>query len=150
MKDIQADTVQAEFKTDKNKLSVWKVESEEDLLDALIALGSNCDYIGAIDAVKIYEQHVQNFRFEEEEGDTPTIGINEKHRNITDLNYVSLGELIKSMICGIQCGYVRKNRREMTNILVDAYINSKLDIEKLKPSMFSELERALAKRGINL
>ena len=139
--------MQAEFKTDKNKLSVWKVENEEDLLEALIALGSNCDNIGTIEAVKIDEHLIDDLTFDMEEGDSPTIGINENHRNIIELNYISLGEVIKSIINGIQNGYVRKTKGEMKKILANAYLDSKLDIKKLKPSMYSDIQKAVASRA---
>lgn len=124
------------------------METEEDLLDALIALGSNCDSIGTIDAVKIDEQYIINLSIEEEDGNTPTIGINKKHRNITNLNFVSLGDLITSMIYGLKGGYIRRTKGQMKTILAKAYLNSKLDFKKMKPSIQAEIQNAV-KNKIN-
>lgn len=145
MKDIPADTVLAEFVTDNNKLSVWKVENESDLIDAFIALGSNCNSIGTIDAVKIDENIISHLSFDDENGETPTISINHKHRNITNLNYVTLGDVIDSMIKGIgNNGYVHKTKGEMKEILVQAYRNNRIDMEKVSPNMKESILREVA------
>lgn len=46
-----------------------------DKSDAFIALASNCDNIGTIDVVKIDEKDLTDISFDEEDGDTSTIGI---------------------------------------------------------------------------
>ena len=144
LKDIPADTVLAEFVTDNNKLSVWKIENESDLIDAFIALGSNCNSIGSIDAVKIDENIISHLSFDDENGNTPTVGINHKHRNIT--NYVTLGDVIDSMIQGIgNEGYVHKTRGEMKAILVQAYNEKRIDMEKVPPNMKVSILKAVAK-----
>ena len=144
LRDIQADTVQAEFKTDHNKLSVWQVNSDKDLIDAFIALGANCDYIGTIDAIEIDEQDIGNLLLEKEEGDTPTNDINDKHYNIVDLNFESLGEVIMSIICGLRKDrYLRKTKSDMKKILINAYKESKLDWDRLKPTLKAELENEI-------
>ena len=137
LRDIPADTVLAELQTDKNKLSVWKIENDQDLLDAFVALGSNSVSIGTIDAVKIDADCISDLKLDNEKGDTPTIGINEKHRNITELNYSTLGDVINSIILGIRSdgGYVRKTKGEMKRLLVEAYRTNRLIMDQLAPNM---------------
>ena len=146
LKDVQADTIFAELTTDQNKLSVWEVETEEDIIDAFIALGSNCSYFGAIEAVKINGDILKGIDFDNEAGDTPAIEINEKHRNIINLNYVSLGEVVSSILYGLRNdGYVRKNRRQMRDILVEAYNSSKLDTTRIEPTLLNEIQTEIEK-----
>lgn len=142
LKDIQADTVLAEFKTDKNKLSVWAIENEDDLDDAFIALGSNCQSLTTISAVKIDEVNLIDLSLEFEEGDTPTYGINSKHRNIVELNYVTLGNVINSIIWSIRDdNYVRKTKGQMTELLVKAYKANKLDMDRIASSVKDSIMR---------
>ena len=147
LKDIEADTVVAEFKTDKNKLSVWKIENDNDLQDAFIALGSNCANIGTIWAAKISPEDLEEVAFDDEEGNTPTIGINQKHRNIIDLNYVSLGSVISSIIGCFQKDnmVIKKTRAEMRKLLAEAYASNRLQAEALTPNVLDEIVKEVAK-----
>ncbi len=114
------------------------------MTDAFIALGASCDHIGTIDAIEIYEQDIHKLSLEKEDGDTPTNGINDKHYNIVDLNFESLGDVIISIIYGLRKDrYLRKTRADMKKILVNAYKESKLDLDKLKPSLQVEIEKAI-------
>lgn len=141
LKDIEADTVVTEFKTDNNKLSVWKTEDERDIEDAFIALGANCSNIGSISAVKISLDELDGISFDDEEGNTPTIEINQKHRNITDLNYLSLGDVISAVIACLQKEdrVVEKSKAEMRNILVRAYLDNRLVVQAMNPSIVDEI-----------
>ena len=93
--------------------------------------------IGTIDAVKIDADCISDLKLDNEKGDTPTIGINEKHRNITELNYSTLGDVINSIILGIRSdgGYVRKTKGEMKRLLVEAYRTNRLIMDQLAPNM---------------
>ncbi len=143
LKDVHADTVIAEFNNiDDNKLSVWKIENDEDLLDAFIALGSNCDNIGTIFAVKIPEEYLNDVTFDEQEGETPTFGINSKHRNITDLNYESLGTVIMAIIRSLreENTFVKMTKPKMKKLLKEAYDMDRLDISRLKDGLKNQLQ----------
>lgn len=82
--------------------------------------------------------------FDEEDGDTPTVGINHKHRNIIDLNYVNLGTVIQSMIYGFQNDrYIHMTRGKLRQLLADAYEQNKLNTEELAPSVLRDIEKLL-------
>ena len=135
----------SELKTDRNRLSVWKVENDEDLLDAFVALGANSEHIGTISAVKIKPQDLNAVCFESEEGVSPTRGINEKHRNIKDLNYLLLGDVAMSVIKGLGTGgYIRKTKGDMKKLLIDAYKKNKLDMENMSPTLKEEIMDAVS------
>ena len=147
LRDIEADTVVAEFKTDKNKLSVWKVENDEDIEDAFIALGSNCSSVGTIWAAKISSTELEGISFDDEEGNTPTVGINQKHRNITGLNYLSLGTVISSILACFkkENQIVKKSRPEMRKLLAEAYVNNRLQSDYLNPGLLDEITKEVNK-----
>ena len=79
---IPADTVLSEFNTKNNMLSIWSVESEQDINDVFIALASNRANISTISVVEIDPKDLEGLRFNDDEGDTPTFDINQKHRNM--------------------------------------------------------------------
>lgn len=145
-KDIEADTLFSEIQTDNNKLSVWKASDENDINDIFVALASNCKNISTISAIKINECDVKNLLFEKEDGDTPTFGINQKHRNITCLNYGSLGDILFSIIKAFNNdGYIRKTKSEMKRILANAYKSGKIDKEHISPDLEREINEAINK-----
>lgn len=142
MKDIEADTVVADLKTKNNKLSVWAVETDEDLNNAFIALGSNCQNLCSIWAVKIAPSDLDEFSIDEEEGDTPTNGINQNHRNITELTYISLGYVITSLLHSLQTNLVvKKTKTEMKSLLYEAYRDGKINVEALSPGVYKEIKK---------
>ncbi len=144
---MEADTVQAELRTDNNKLSVWKIESEEDLNDVFVALGSSCANVCTIGAVIVDDTVFHDMAFEDEEGTTPTVGINKKHKNIVDLNYVSLGDFAELVLHGLKNnGYIKRTRGQMKSLLADAYINSRLVVDELDPHLKSELLSIIEQR----
>ena len=142
LKDIPADTVVTELKTLDNKLSVWKIENDEDLVDAFIALASNSDYLGSIDAIKIDSEKMKNLEFDSEIGDTPAKKINEKHRNIINLNYINLGSVIEAIIDGFQNEQnIRKTRSEIKDILKKACADGKVKLEDLSQDIQKHLKK---------
>lgn len=146
MEDIPADTVVTELKTDQNKLSLWKIDSEADLDDAFIALGSKCNNIGTICAVKLSTDDLNELYFDAEKGNTPTIGINEKHCNVINLNFVSLGSFVLAIIQGIRSNHViKKSRPEMKKLFAKAFLDNKLDFPNLAPDLQKEIEKEIKK-----
>ena len=142
LEDIEAYCVINEFKPiDQNQISVWKVENEDDLTDALIALASNRERLDSVFAVTIPAEYLSRLEIEEQEGDSPTIGINDKHRCVSNLNYVTLGELIVAIIESLkdESNLCRRNKSKMREILKTAYDNNKLDIDKTKEWLKKEL-----------
>lgn len=135
LEDVPADTVAAEFKTTENKLSVWKIENEDDLNDAFIAMALSSDSIGTIDAVLLEEDDLSKLKIEEEVAATPVIEANKKHRNIVELNYVNLGDVIKSILNALEKGdMVRKTKGTLRNLVVDACVNSSIQYDMLTPN----------------
>lgn len=140
MKDIEADTVHSEFKTDNNKLSIWAINNDDDFEDAVIALGSNCSHIVTMQLLQISEEDLKNMSIETEEGNTPTNEINQKHRNITDLNFESLGELITVMIRAIgNDKTIVMTKSKVKELLKNAYFSGKINMELVSDSLREEI-----------
>lgn len=148
LEKVEADTVVAEFRTEKNKLSVWKVETEDDLKDAFIAPASNCDSTGTIDAIKIEQTDLEQMQFDEELGDTPTRNINQKHCNIVNLNYVNLGNVIQGVLNGLKKDqHIRMSKGKIKQLLADAYEADKLIEEEIAPGVMRDIKSTIEKRN---
>lgn len=136
----------SELKTESNKLSVWQVETDDDLENAFVALGSNCQNVGAIWAVKLSPDDLVDIGFDDEEGETPATAINGMHRNICELTYASLGDVIGSILHALRDeGLVHKTRGQMKTLLAKAYANRMLDAEGLNDSVLRDIKKELQK-----
>jgi hypothetical protein len=58
--DISADAVTISLKTTGNCLSVWKIEKECDIQDAVLAIVSNSQHFDTIDIVMLDDKIVEN------------------------------------------------------------------------------------------
>lgn len=140
----------AELKTTDNKLSLWRVENEADIKDALVALAITRDKISDLAVVMIRPEDLQELSMDDEEGNSPTFGINDKHRNITNLNYDTLGTVIISILNGLRSGgYKKHSDRAIKRMIVEAYKAGKVDLSNAKESMREDIEKALQSNVMN-
>jgi len=138
--DVDADTLTCDLRTDENKLSFWKVENDNDLDDAFIALASNMNSLGTIVAVKIKDDDFDKLSFNEELGETPTFNINQKHCNIINLTYGTFEIVITAILKAIRENYViRKTKGEMKSLLIKAYEDKKLNTQKISERILLDI-----------
>ena len=147
LEDVEADTLTTDLKTDHNTLSVWQVDDEVTLDDVFVALGSNMDNICTIFIVKLDEQNLlsRGITLDNQEGNVPVKGINNKHHNIVNLNYVNMGEVIHTNIIGLkEEEQEKRTESNMKNLFCKAYLEGKLDISNMSENLVREIEKALA------
>jgi len=97
--DISADALTNDLKTTNNTLSLWQVNNEGELDNAILALVAKQDNHETFDVVifdeaKIYEQQLE---LQDTPGDTPVKSLIDTHRDICDLTYSKMG-LVKDLI----------------------------------------------------
>ena len=137
------------MRTDKNTLSIWEASTPEDIDDIFIALASNLDSIGTICIVKIDSGQLKDFIIDNQEGDTPATGINLKHHNITELNYVNMGQVIQAIITSLaNNGLERRTKGQMQKLLTEACRRGKLDLEKMSESLRNEIYKKMTNTSI--
>lgn len=138
--DVPADAITNCLKTTNNTLSVWKIESEEELNDAILALitGKSQERFSKVDYVLIDECKLINngLSLVDSDGDTIVDELVKKHKNISDLSYSKLG-IIKDII--LECinkGKYKFITRENIKKLVKSSIEAgKLQKEKLNEKL---------------
>lgn len=101
--------------------------------------------IGAISVVKIEETQLEDYVLEKELGQTPAIEINERNRNITGLNYVNMSGVIQAVLDSLgNQGVVRKSKKDMRRLLVDAYKGNKLNTSLMPTELREEIEKIIS------
>lgn len=93
--DVTADAITNCLRTTKNTLSVWKIENEEDLENAILALVANQDHLDTIDIVILEESTLIKYDLSiiATPGDTPIDHLINTHRDIAELTYDKLGNV---------------------------------------------------------
>lgn len=99
--DSSADAITNCLKTTNNDLSVWKIETEEQLDEAILALitGGQQAKLSTLHYVLIQEEMLLNsgLMLSETEGDTVVQNLKKAHRDISNLTYSRLG-IVKNLI----------------------------------------------------
>ncbi len=109
-----------------------------------MALASNMKQIGAVSVVKIDEERLRDFNLEYQLGKTPAVEINERHRNITGLNYVNMSGIIRAVLDSLSNGcMVRRGKPYMRKLLVNAYKDHKLDVNLMSKELLEEIENLI-------
>ena len=123
IEDINADAV-ADIRTFRNELSIWEIptNSEEDIEEAVLALVTSAKQttFERIDFVIIPEEELEKYGLElgEQPGDTAVEDLKETHKNITNLTFKSLRDIL-TIIVSITMGdkQIRKTKREVEEIV---------------------------------
>lgn len=144
--DAGADAITRCLKTTGNTLSVWRIESTEDLDVAVLAFVSTNERLDKLDFVLLDEQQVieAGIKIDAEVlGDSPVVSLNETHRNLADLGYAALGR-IKDLIIEVlrKDGEVRYRPPQLSKILKEAIQNGLVKSDDLKEKVREQLDAA--------
>lgn len=140
---ITADAITGCLRTKLNTLSIWKVENVD---DAILALASMNDSIVPIDYIVLSEAFFEKNSIKIENiiaESNPVEELREKHYDIIELNYESLGLLsreIASNIASDKMNYIKRCKpKEVKEILQKAITDGKLKLEDLSPNLKEKL-----------
>jgi len=91
--DISADAITNCMKTTGNTLSTWTVQTRDEIPEAVLAIVSAHEHIDTIDVVclDLLSLKNQGLRFQSTPGKTPVEDLKDRHRDISNLTYKSLG-----------------------------------------------------------
>lgn len=151
--EIRSDIVTNCLRTSGNTLSLWKIDSTEETEEALIALSSNRDRLQKLDYILIPAEVINNsgLVLKKSEGKSPYLNFNDKHYDITSLNYDSLGKVVKLVLDLInkpECNIERKGQGVIEDLLLKAISESKIKKETLKDTLAKELGEISLKKSI--
>lgn len=147
-----ADTITSDLKTSSNTLSLWLIDSINDLVKGVLALAVVRNKITRLD-VMIFEEHelVQNgllFKCTPENGHCPVEEFNRNHFDIINMDYEKLGKLSDLIIANLsnekKC--LRFDKAQISNILYDGFINQVFSSGELNESLENELKKIIIKK----
>ncbi len=144
-KSPSADAITGCLRTSGNTLSLWAIESEKELEDAVVAIAATqTDKLETFDITAIEQELIENSGLSviSSAGKTPYQDFVTKHRDICQLDYESLGKVASLIVESI-----RNNRNQrftkarLVNLVSEAVKAGKIQIETLEPKMQEQLQR---------
>jgi hypothetical protein len=143
---LSADALTADLRTRDNTLSLWEIDSEDELDDAVLALAisKNATKIEKMDLVVIPKETIlaKELSIRASPGDTFAEELSNIHREIVDLKYSSLGifaQIIIDLLSKNAPTTITKIKVE--NIVKVAYKNNTIDISCLPEDMQRRIKR---------
>lgn len=114
--DVSADAITICLKTSENTLSVWKVSTETDIKEAILAIVSSGDHLEAIDIITIDCQRVTsdglNFAQNLEKSFARIKDLKNAHYEITDITYGKLGVIASYIVECFKKGQIINSCKE--------------------------------------
>lgn len=145
--DLSADAI-SDLRTTNNTLSIWRVDSEDELEHAILALAasSKVSRIENMSIVWIDEKELEKYGIkisDKEPGDTVVDDLKRTHRDICDVTYKSLGDIARIILSEInEKEHVKRiTKTEVRNLLVSAYNDKRLLEEKCMPELIDEIKK---------
>lgn len=140
--EIASDAITNCLKSSKNTLSVWEIDDENKLDEAVLALSANFQHLESIDVIILDGKDLikANVNFRHTKGITPVKDLEHKHIDLCDLNYFSIGIIAEHIAQRIVCNKIKRyNVSDLKRIIKDAIATNRLRIEDLNESVAKKL-----------
>lgn len=119
--DVSADAITGCLRTTSNALSVWQISREDEIEDAVLAIISAHEKPDKIDVVLLDKSILTSkgfiIRSTPSSAITAFTDFENKHFDICELTYSSLGTLAEQIVCAIKKdkikGYTRGNTKDL-------------------------------------
>ena len=135
--DIQSDAL-GDLQTKDNKLSVYRIGSEEDTERIVIALAANRESFANLDYA-VFEDNTlasTNIPIRQQAGETPDEEINELHYDLADLTVENIAQLTEIVVAGQHDRMLKKQIEARIRLAVHS---GTLDKDKLNPQLLGKL-----------
>lgn len=143
---VNADAITQCLKTDKNTLSVWKIDSLDDLGKSILAMAAANDHLSKIDVVLLTEDQLResNILIEETPGLTPCKDLVGSHRDLSQLNVKDLDAISSLIADQIRTNQVHSfSLGKLKIILGDAVNSGAVLLDELKESVKEKVAKHL-------
>lgn len=140
--EVSADAITNCLKTTKNTLSVWHIESEDDLDNAVLAIVANQEHLDTIDIVILDESSLNDYNLNivASPGETPVTSLINAHRDIAELTFTKLGQVKEHIVERIRNNKLKRYTvASLKKILLDAIENGIVQRNDLKETLLSKL-----------
>lgn len=148
--EIRADAVTGDLRTTEDTISLWRINSMEELNQAILALASGADRAVTYNVLAIPEEGLKKYGLilEASRGNTPAEVLADTHRDIVNVTYGSLGKLAQLIMETINADALYTvTKKKVKLLLAEAYRDGTINREKLKEGMRAELEKEIGKEA---
>ena len=139
---ISADAITNCMKTAENTLSTWVVQTRDEIPEAVLAIASLHQHIDTIDVVclDLFFLESQGIHLKSTPGNTPVKDLVDRHKDIFNLTYKSLGTVAIHIFNEIKGEKVeRYTRGKIKKLLKNAIDAGRLQKNELHESVRSKL-----------
>ena len=140
--EVSADAITNCTRTIKNTLSLWFIQDESNLDDAVLALVSQAQHLESIDIVMLDESSLKanGLYIENSQSDLPVKRLNGSHYDVVELNYSTLGIFANFIVNAFRLEKVKRyTRGTIKKILKNSIGAGELQKEKLNDSIRSKV-----------
>lgn len=142
-KEASADAVTGSLKTTGNTLSLWKINNEDDIEQAVLALVSGAQHLDTIDIIRIDQEEIENANLDlsNTPGLTPYKAYITSHFDIENLNYRTLGEVVNIVIKCLKNNLdLRFTRSKLKEILKNGIQQGLINFEDLNENIQDKIK----------
>lgn len=138
----------SDLRTTDNTLSLWYIDSEEELETAALALSasSKSEKIDSFTVVWVPLEEIQakGLSVVKSDGDTVVADLVKMHRDLNEITYGKLGSTAEVIMDALitEKHYKRFTRAQIKSALIEAYKTNRICVEKCNPKFLSEIEKA--------
>lgn len=139
--ELKADAITGCIKTSSNELSLWKIESKDEDINAILPIVAGFEKPNTFDIVYIQEEDLKEAGIElnKTKGRTPVIELQELHYDADVKNYSGLGTFAKIITHALKDNYKRIKEKDVKKIIEKAIADGKLNKEDLDLKMQEKL-----------
>lgn len=146
--EIPADAVTNDLRTQGNSLSFWQCGMGEqgEIEDAVLAIASAGERLDRVDIVWLTDDDLQadGQTLKNTDGRTPVIELVKRHVDICQLDHDRLGKIARRILTAIEENrYRRLSKKRVTNLLVDAIGQQRIDPGNLEKKVRAEVQELL-------
>lgn len=155
--EVSADAITICLRTSENKLSVWKVSTETDIKEAILAIVSGGDHLESIDIITIDSGRIASDGISiiqnPKESNTRVQDLKKTHYDIIDLTYRKLGFIANYIVGCFKKGQIINSCKEgqvlrctegyLKLIIQEAIQKQRLNIEDLPHSIKKKLPQPI-------
>ena len=136
--DVPADAITGCTRTSGNRLSVWRIEQQEDLGGAVLAMAAMGSQIETMDFVVLKEADLvsHELKLAQSPSTTPVTDFVDRHFDIVDLTYASLGRVATVILALVRANQVaRFTKAQLRELLLQAVKDNRVDRDALNEKL---------------
>ena len=140
--DVCADAITSCLRTTGNKMSVWLIESEAEIDEAVLAIAAGQLHLETFDVVTISPDYIgeKGIAVSATESETPVEELRHIHRDLCELSYCSLGVVAYHIAERISQNRAhRYTEGRLKGLLRNAISQERLEAQRLSESVRKKL-----------